>query len=139
MTGGVAELYARYSHAFDSGQVQVCAELFTADATFTTHGRSAIVGRDALREFFAAACARSSGMRHLVSNIVLDEVTPDTVQGSAYVLALRADGDTLRLATMGNYADEFVREDGRWLFRSRYFTPAIPAELSGAPLTGPQQ
>jgi hypothetical protein len=135
----VTELYGRYSHAFDSGQAQACAELFTADATFTTYGRPPIIGRVALQEFFTHAAARSRGMRHFVSNIVLGPLPPDRVIGSAYVLALRVDGDTLRLASLGGYRDEFVCADGIWLIGSRYLTPAIPDVLSGAVVAQAQQ
>lgn len=131
----VGELYGRYSHAFDSGEAQRCAELFTSDATFTTHGRAAIVGRPALVEFFATAAARSPGVRHFVSNVVLDGVAGDRVTGMAYVLVLRIDGDVLRLASIGTYRDEFVCDGGRWLISSRYFVPAIPDGLAGAVLT----
>jgi uncharacterized protein (TIGR02246 family) len=124
MTEPVVELYGRYSQAFDSGQAQVCAELFTPDAVFTNHGKPPVVGRAALQEFFGQAATRSVGVRHFVSNIVLDEVAPERVRGSAYVLLIRADSGGLQFVTMGTYADEFVYTDGRWLIGSRYFTPA---------------
>jgi hypothetical protein len=133
VTATVAELYGRYSQAFDSGQAQVCAELFTLDAVFTNHGKEPVVGRAALQEFFGQAAARSVGVRHFVSNIVLDEMAPDRVRGSAYVLLIRAEGGALQLVTMGTYADEFVYLEGRWLIRSRYFTPAGQPPADGRP------
>lgn len=134
----ITEVYARYTHAFDSAQAETCAELFTTDPTFTTHGGPSITGRAALTEFFGNAAARSPGMRLFVSNIVLDAVAADRVNDAADVMALRVDGDVLRLASMGNYRDEFACADGRWLIRSRYFRPAIPDGLSGAALAQPQ-
>lgn len=130
----VTELYGRYAHAFDNARGHECAQLFTAEATFSTHGRSPINGRDALEEFFTQAATRSPGVRHFVSNIVLDVVGPDRIDGSAYVMVLRITDDSLRLASLGTYRDQFVRNDVGWLIQSRYFLPAIPEALSGAAL-----
>jgi uncharacterized protein (TIGR02246 family) len=130
----VTELHGRYAHAFDAARARECAELFTADAIFTTHGRSPINGRDALEEFFTQAATRSPGARHFVSNIVLEAVAPNRVDGSAYVVVLRITEDSVRLASLGVYRDEFVRTDGGWQIQSRHFLPAIPEALGGAVL-----
>jgi len=129
----VTELYGRYAHAFDGARARECAELFSTDGTFTVHGRSPINGRAALEEFFVKA-AQSPGSQHFVSNIVLDVVGPDRVDGSAYVVVLRVNEDSVRLASVGSYRDEFVRANGNWLIRSRYFRPVLPEALAGAAL-----
>jgi SnoaL-like domain len=130
----VIELYGRYAHAFDHARARDCAELFTAEATFTTEGRTPITGRDALEEFFTEAATRSPGSRHFTSNIILDGAGPDRLYGSAYVLVLRVTDDSVLLASMGVYRDQFVRTDAGWLIQSRHFLPAIPSALAGAPL-----
>lgn len=130
----VHELYGRYAQAFDDARAHECAELFTKNAIFMTQGRSPINGRDALEEFFAQAATRSPGARHFVSNIVLEGVGPDRVDGSAYVLVLRITHDSLRLASLGVYRDEFVRAGSGWQIQSRHFLPVIPEALAGAAL-----
>lgn len=130
----VLDLYGRYAHAFDHARADDCAELFTADATFTTRGRTPIAGRDALREFFTQASTRSPGARHFTSNIVLTSAGPDRLDGSAYVMVLRITDDSVRLASLGVYQDQFVRTDAGWLIQSRHFLPAIPDTLAGGVL-----
>lgn len=130
----IVELYGRYSQAFDGGQAHVCTDLFTADGVFSNKGRTEIVGGAALLEFFSAAAARSAGTRHVVSNIVLETLSPDRARGSAYVVVLRIDSAGLTLVTMGDYTDEFARVDGRWRIAKRLYAPAIPDGLAGVVL-----
>jgi hypothetical protein len=134
----VNELYGRYCHTFDSGDAAGCGALFTPDATFTAHGGEPIVGRKALEEFFLAAAARSPGMRHHVVNVVLEREAYDEITGCAYVLGLRVAADGVHLATMGTYRDTFTFDGESWLIASRYYTPAIGADLAGALLATPQ-
>lgn len=132
----VTEIYARYAHAFDDARAHDCAALFVADGTFASQGRTPITGHEALEAFFTQATTRSPGARHFTSNIILDAVGPDRVDGSAYVMVLRITDDSVRLSSLGVYRDEFVRTDRGWLIQSRHFAPAIPEALAGAVLVG---
>lgn len=134
----VIELYGRYAHAFDHGRAHDCAELFAAEASFTTEGRTPITGRGALEEFFTEATTRSPGSRHFTSNIILDAAGPDRLDGSAYVVVLRVTADNVLLASLGTYRDQFVRSAGGWLIQSRHFLPAISPTLAGAALVSAQ-
>jgi hypothetical protein len=109
------ELYARYSHAFDEGRGDEVARLFTDDGAFVREGAEAVVGRGNLAALANAAAGR--GMRHVVSNILV-EAGPDGARGSAYVLVLLVDP-----ATFGRYDDEFALTPEGWRFRIRRFTP----------------
>lgn len=129
------ELYARYSHAFDRADAAACAALFTQDGAFTPPGAAAVVGRPALEQFFATATARSQGSVHLVTDIVLEAGGPDTVLGTARVLAVRSGAAVLRLLALGTYRDAFRHDGRRWLFAQRSIDSARPAALSGALLT----
>ncbi len=133
----ITELYARYSTSFDSGDVQGCSELFTADGTFTITGREPVTGREALTQFFRAAAERSAGIHHIVNNILVEKVSVDRARGGAHVLAVRVDGDTVRLAAVGRYRDEFVKVDGRWLVHTRCVESAVPDSLIGAVIVRP--
>jgi hypothetical protein len=125
----ITDLYARYSHAFDEGDGETVAGLFTVDGVFARAGADPVVGRESLAAFVNAAAGR--GMRHLVSDILVEPIDGGA-RGQAYVLALLAGGSELRLATFGRYDDEFTRTPDGWRFRERRFTPFVPAGLAGA-------
>jgi len=125
-------LYARYSASFDSGDVQGCIELFSEGGTFTIIGREPVAGREALTQFFRVAAERSAGIHHIVSNILVEKVSVDRARGSAHVLAVRVEGDTVCLAALGRYRDEFIKVDGRWLLHARRVESAVPDSLVGA-------
>ncbi|MDV2477575.1 nuclear transport factor 2 family protein [Rhodococcus zopfii] len=134
---GMTELYARYSTSFDTGDAPGCVELFTDDGTFTVTGREPVVGKEALAQFFGVATQRSAGTHHIVSNIMVEKVSTDRARGSAHVLALRVDGDTVRLAALGRYRDEFAKVDGRWLIHVRCVDSGVPDSLIGAVVVRP--
>ena len=46
---------------------------------------------------------------------------------------------SLRLVALGRYADEFVRTDAGWKFRSRVFTPFTSPSLGGTVLAAPSR
>lgn len=133
----ITELYARYSSAFDAGDAEGCVELFTEDGIFTVPGRESVVGRDALTQFFRAAVQRSSGTHHIVSNILVERVSTDRAEGTAHVLALRVDGETVRLAALGRYHDEFAKVDGHWLVHTRRVESRVPDSVIGAVIARP--
>jgi ketosteroid isomerase-like protein len=133
----ITELYARYSTYFDSGDGQACSALFTDDGTFAVAGREPVTGRAALTQFFGVATERSAGIRHFVSNILVQQVSADRARGTAHVLALRVDGDTVRLAALGRYSDEFAKVGGDWLVHIRSVESDVPAELIGAAVVAP--
>jgi uncharacterized protein (TIGR02246 family) len=133
----ITELYARYSTSFDTGDVPGCIELFTEDGTFTVTGREPVAGTAALAQFFAAAAQRSAGTHHIVSNILVEKMSTDRARGSARVLALRVDGETVRLAALGRYRDEFAKVDGRWLIHTRCVDSGVPDSLVGAVVVRP--
>ncbi len=133
----ITELYGRYSTSFDGGDGAGCVELFTENGTFTMTGREPVAGRAALTQFFVAAAERSAGIHHTVSNILVEKVSVDRARGSAHVLAVRVDGDTVRLAALGRYRDEFVKVGGRWLVHTRCVESAVPDSLIGAVIVRP--
>lgn len=130
----IIDLYGRYNHRFDSGDADGWAALFTPDGTFTRRaggGGSAPYEASGTAGLAASLRKRSEelykkrGIRHVVSNIVIDP-TESGARGTAYVLAMRV-GDQqppLVIAT-GRYADELTKDTQGWRFRSRTFLPDI--------------
>lgn len=132
----ITSLYARYVHAHDEGEPEVFAELFTADGSFDT-GAATLTGRDAFAEMVRKAAG--SGVRHLVSAVVVDPVpnAPVRATGAAYVQVVKVADTALQLITMGRYTDEFAFEDGRWRFRVHRYTAFTGPALRGARLAVP--
>lgn len=117
----ITDLYARYSHAFDEGDGEAVAQLFTVDGEFARTDADPVVGRESLAAFVKAAAGR--GMRHVVSNILV-EPTNSGARGQAYVLVLLVGGN--QPAAFGRYDDEFVHTPEGWRIRVRRFTPFVP-------------
>lgn len=127
----ITDLYARYSHAFDGGHADELAALFAEDGVFAREGGDPVVGRDGLAALVRGAAERTPGMRHLVSNILV-EATENGVRGRAYALALVVGETDVRLGAFGRYDDEFVHTPEGWRLRVRRFTPFLPATLANA-------
>lgn len=140
--GQLTDVYARYTHAFDEGDADAVAALFTRDGEFVRRGADPVQGREALAAMVRAAAARGAGTRHLVSGVLVapgpeDATGPGTARGTAYVQVVAVGDDALRLIALGRYEDEFAVEDGAWRIRSRVFEAFTPAALGGAALAGP--
>jgi uncharacterized protein (TIGR02246 family) len=131
----IEQLYARYTHAYDGGQADRLARLFTADGTFERPGGATVRGTEELAAMATAAAARGAGTRHLVSAVLVEPGDrPDTATGSAYVQVVGIGPDAVSLVAIGRYDDEFVRQDEVWAFRARRFTAFTGAALAGATL-----
>ncbi|MEU6643571.1 nuclear transport factor 2 family protein [Saccharomonospora sp. NPDC046836] len=129
----IGELYARYAKYYDDGQGEKFGALFTSAATFVRGpGTDPVVGRDEIVEL--ARSAGTPGIRHFVSNVVVDPAPGKTATGSAYVQVVTADEEAVRLVTMGCYTDEFRYEDGSWRFHLHRYDPFTGAGLRGAVL-----
>ncbi|CDO86433.1 hypothetical protein AWC29_09175 [Mycobacterium triplex] len=109
----IRELIAGYALALDSGDIDACVQLFTADAQFVVYGRS-FTGHEGIAKMFTDA---PRGL-HLtgVSRIDIGSDESDTATARSQVLFVRAGDLHLRPAL---YDDQLVRRDGRWRFRQR--------------------
>jgi 3-phenylpropionate/cinnamic acid dioxygenase small subunit len=127
------DVYARYAYAFDGADADAWAALFAADGRFAPPNVAEVVGTEALRDFVASRAADAPGMRHLMSNVLV-EATDQGARGSAYFLCFRLGPDgQFRLRNFGRYDDEFVREGGTWKFASRSVVSELAADLVDAP------
>jgi 3-phenylpropionate/cinnamic acid dioxygenase small subunit len=127
------DVYARYAYAFDGADADAWAALFAADGRFAPPNIAEVVGTEALRAFAAARATDAPGMRHLMSNVLV-EATDGGARGSAYFLCFRLGPDgRFRLRNFGRYDDEFVREGGTWKIASRAVVSELAADLVDAP------
>ncbi|MEV5302672.1 MULTISPECIES: nuclear transport factor 2 family protein [Amycolatopsis methanolica group] len=133
----IAELYGRYAQYYDDGRAQDFAALFTTTATFVrAPGTEPVMGRDAIASLVTDA-GTPTGIRHLVSSVIVDEAPGEAALGAAYVQAVTVDENSIRLVTLGRYTDEFRYEDGRWRFHVHRYEPFTGTDLRGAVLAGP--
>ncbi|GAA1518691.1 nuclear transport factor 2 family protein [Nocardioides humi] len=118
-------LMAEYGWRFDHGLSVEVAELFTEDGAWRSNTIEA-VGQAQLRAFFARRAAMTERLtRHVVTNISIDVLAADHARARSYAVEIRDDrgadglGVDTRPGVVGDYLDELVRVDGRWLFRER--------------------
>ncbi|ADP81585.1 nuclear transport factor 2 family protein [Pseudofrankia inefficax] len=130
----VRDTVAAYNHSGDRFLLDELAACFTVDGVleskgdWAAHGRAEIVrtlsGVRATEPVAAAGSVdgnddagarRPSFVRHFVTNLRFDEVTPERIRTSAYFAVLTAAG----LDHWGRYRDVLVPAEGRWLFAHR--------------------
>ncbi|MBL7553285.1 nuclear transport factor 2 family protein [Frankia sp. AgB1.9] len=126
----VRDTVAAYNHSGDRFLLDELAACFTVDGVleskgdWAARGRAEIVrtlsGVRATEPVAAAAGAaadarRPSFVRHFLTNLRFEEVTPERIRTSAYFAVLTAAG----LDHWGRYRDVLVPAEGRWLFAHR--------------------
>ncbi|HEY4409400.1 MAG TPA: nuclear transport factor 2 family protein [Acidimicrobiia bacterium] len=129
----ILDLYARYSVLFDTGQAEAWADLFTPDGTFLIVGGPSLYGRGELAPFAERRYQDTPGIRHIVSNVIV-EPAADGARGSAYVVVLGGvdDGTETQILTLGGYDDRLARTEAGWRFESRtYCAWTNPAKANG--------
>ena len=124
----IRELVDAYAHCADRRDAQGQMALFTEDTRFLVHmdAESAeptqeLHGRESLAPVFDALNAYAVTMHfNGQSTVVLDG---DRATGESYCIAhhisLAEDGSRTLMKASIRYLDEFVRQDGRWLFAER--------------------
>lgn len=116
----IREVLAEYCFCLDAGRFEDMAALFTADGTWHTDfgkgtGRAGII--EHARSLRSGSGPRPHGV-HLTTNIVI-ALNGDAAQvRSNWVVAQNGEAGPL-VSSAGGYADEMVKQDGRWLFRYR--------------------
>lgn len=124
----VTDLVHRYALHIRRGEPQCCAELFTADGAFEVRDvdpfdpaglsvRSRVEGRGAVAGYIGNS-TRDVRMVPMIHNVLV-ELAGDTAAASSLMI-----GRVWPTANevLGEYADSFRREDGRWLFSERIYT-----------------
>jgi uncharacterized protein (TIGR02246 family) len=121
----IRESVASYAHYADSGRFADLAALFAVDGALEVRGEPRLQGREAIRAFLEGVGAQLAGattvstIRHHVSNLTIDVVSPTEAHGACYFLAVTEHG----VDHWGRYRDTYTPEnaerDGRWLFAHR--------------------
>jgi uncharacterized protein (TIGR02246 family) len=111
------QVYAAYSHAADAGDGEALADLFVPDGVLD-FGFGSVSGREGLVGFGANVAAGAPGIKHVVSNVLVDGAGDDAT-GRATVVTFLPGEPAPVLNNMGRYEDTFVRVDGTWRLRVR--------------------
>lgn len=122
----VRDTYATYAHAGDRFRLDELAGCFAADGVLEVKGRDTAVGRPAIMAMLGGGGgARSESavepplVRHFVTNILFEAITPDRVETAAYFCVLTRAGEHVGVDHWGRYRDVLVPEDDRWVFAHR--------------------
>lgn len=123
----IQELLHRYCHSLDHGRWSEFAALFTDDCRLDLSQVLGLYeGQAGVRQFADVIAATNLFMRHLVTNIVI-EGTGDRARAHAYVIAITGPAGTKPQQATGLYEDDLVKQNGRWLLRSRRLSLDVPA------------
>jgi len=120
----VRDTVAAYTHAGDRARLDDLAACFTEDGVLEIKGQRSAQGREAIVRMLGQNAVgdgvdrRSGGrffIRHFVTNLRFDRITPERIESSAYFLVFTGAGPD----HWGRYRDVLVPEGDRWLFAHR--------------------
>jgi uncharacterized protein (TIGR02246 family) len=118
----IRETVAAYAHCADTGRFDEFAELFAPYGVLEVNGQEPVRGRDAIRAYLGgvgtelAAGTTVPLIRHHVSNLRIDVVSPTEARGACYFLAVTERG----VDHWGRYRDQYAPAGDRWLFAHRF-------------------
>jgi ketosteroid isomerase-like protein len=117
----IRDLVAGYAQLADSGRFDALLELFTEDGVLHGGDTPPAVGRAAIRAFLTGTGSSLKDVtavpliRHHVSNLRIEIVSPDAARGTSYFFVVTDRGPD----HWGRYRDEYVRQGDDWRFRHR--------------------
>lgn len=116
----IRDLLSEYCFAFDAGDFDRWAGLFTEDGVFEVDGRLRLVGRDQIRGYanHVPLTNGSPMLKHCVMNEII-RVDGDAARVDSYLLVARGVEEKLTLALAGRYRDRLVRTVAGWRFAER--------------------
>ena len=117
----IMDLLARYSLAADTADIEGYAAVFTPDAILEL-GSGRREGHEQIKEFmrkrWATPDERPLDQHHLANFVFDGDGERATVR--CYVTILSVAGErSVSTVMMGQYIDELVKRDGRWLIAKR--------------------
>jgi 3-phenylpropionate/cinnamic acid dioxygenase small subunit len=121
----IEQLVIEYAWLLDHQRWDDVADLCTPDAVLFIRGRE-IVGHEGLAEWAARRAERANRRtQHQMTLMRLSRVADDEVHGTAGLVlhVAKTGGGGTYVDLIGEYVDEYVRDDGRWKFRRRRLVP----------------
>ena len=124
----IEQLYARYSHGFDSAadRGRMWAQLFASDGSHRNFPNQYIRGHEALAEFAydergnQAETKTPMSALHFITNVMIDRV-PDGIVAKAYLMYVRRGGDAQPTTVYpgGTYWDLIVKTPQGWRYKEK--------------------
>lgn len=142
----IQNLIHAYAYCLDGGRLDDLGELFAhADVHF--EGTPAPVRSDpqAVTKMFTDFLRLYDGRprtRHVISNVVIEFDSVTEARATSYVVVFQqTEKLPLQPIITGDYADRFVKLDGKWRFAERYIRNDLFGNLSahGKHAFGPEQ
>ena len=145
----IRDAIAQYTHSGDRFLLEDLAAAFSEDGILEVRGSEPVQGRTAIvrrlsggagstnEEVRAAAMARGAAtgtkriVRHTITNIRFEAISPDEAQVASYFTVFTEIG----LDHLGRYRDRFVPVGDRWLIAHRFVSVDWYAE--GSTFTAP--
>jgi hypothetical protein len=116
----INNLVNSYPHALDGHDAELFRTLWHPDGVWDFGDEYGVHrGVDDMLAFLSESWGIQDG-HHLVTNVVIDLREDGTASGRsvAYAQVSRHDGVTL-FPMIASYRDDYVRHEGRWVFKSR--------------------
>ena len=110
----IRQLPCRYALAVDARDIDTLVSLFSKNVRVTREES----GREAMRKWWDGVLSRFGTSIHLVGNHVIDYEGGDEATGLVYSRP-EHDLDGKWMVVCMTYQDRYIREEGKWLFKSR--------------------
>ena len=128
----LADLVSRYNHAIDHWDAEGWAATFTPDGALIANGQVRAQGTEVLTEYVAVRRRNQKPrLRHWTTNLLI-EGEGDRATLRLYVAAFDIADGLEAPYVMGEYQDDAVRIDGKWLFETRRMTVIAGKSATGA-------
>lgn len=117
----IADLFARYMWALDSGDVDGLVACFTEDGALISPAVGEHRGHAAIRAFaerFAAYRRNGAQLRHMISNLLI-ETDGNTGHARCYLTVFETRNGQSRLLGPGHYACRLRHDTQGWRFENR--------------------
>ena len=127
----ISDLTSHYSFYVDTFQTDKIMELWTEDSIFDESrvGTGCHNGAPAIRVFFEAIETKVTHQAHLTSNQFVQEIDGKSAKGIVFAV-VEAVTTAGNMRAVVYYADDYVKQDGRWRFKSRVIHPLMPFDTS---------
>jgi hypothetical protein len=121
----ITESLGRGGWAYDTGNFDMLADNFTADAVFdlSIAGKGKVgsfVGKAAILKLHTDSfAAQNDQRRHAITNIFFTEETDSSITAHSYLILLVIKDGAMTVMSSGAQTDKFVLADGAWRIAHR--------------------